>query len=427
MVRRGGGFAIAIALAASTIVVAPTAAAKSLPPSEWLIGQRQEIAMIVIDGHGGSKKFLTVLKVLDELDARASFFVSARWVDENKQTARRIVRDGHILGNRGYGRTPFTEMSRGRLRSSIRKAARSLRAVGANPRPFLRAPEGKRDRDVLRVAGHLGYRSVRWTQRPGGGRSRAVEKAVLGRLRQGSIISLDIWRKSHRRALAGIVKGIRRRGFEPATLNAVKSAHAVRWDVTLQAGSSGRQVVYLQRRLTQVGYPVKGVDGAFGERTQQGVYAFQKVHGLERDGVVSPKEMSAVAVARRPTVRKRNVKRYIEVDISRQVLFEVKRRRVFKVLPVSTGNEKFYKQDGVKYKAHTPRGSFRLERKISGWRKSRLGRLWYPSYFTGGYAIHGSPNVPVFPASHGCVRIPMWLTKDFNRRNPIGRRVFVHE
>ena len=427
MGRRGGGFAIAIALTASTYIVAPTAAANSLPPSEWLIGQRQKIAMIVFDGQGGSKKFLTVLKVLDELDARASFFVSARWVDENKKTARRIVRDGHILGNRGYGRTPFTEMSRGWLRSSIRKAARSLRAVGANPRPFLRAPEGERDRGVLEVGGDLGYRSVRWTQRPAGGQSRAVEKAVLGRLRQGSIVSLDIWRKSHRRSLAGLVKGIRMRGFEPATLNAVKGAHAVRWDVTLRAGSSGRQVVYLQRRLSRLGYPVKGIDGAFGERTQQGVYAFQKVHGLKRDGVVSPKEMSTISVARRPTVRKRNVKRYIEVDISRQVLFEVKRRRVFKVLPVSTGNEKFYKQDGVKYMAHTPRGSFRIERKISGWRKSRLGRLWYPSYFTGGYAIHGSPNVPVFPASHGCVRIPMWLTKDFNRRNPIGRRVFVHE
>jgi peptidoglycan/xylan/chitin deacetylase (PgdA/CDA1 family)/lipoprotein-anchoring transpeptidase ErfK/SrfK len=427
MVGRGGGFAIAFALAASTVIVAPSAAAKRLPPSEWLIGPRQKIALLVFDGHGGPKRFRTVLDVLDKLDARASFFVSGRWVDDNKKTARRIVRAGHMLGNRGYGHTQFTEMSDDWLRSSIRQATRILRDIGAHPRPYLRAPEGHRDRKVLAGAGELGYRSVRWTQRPGGGRSRAVQKAVLGRLRQGSIVSLDIWRKSHRHALAGIVKGMRNRGFKPVTLDALKGAHAVRWDRTLRVGSSGREVVYLQRRLTQLGYPVKGIDGAFGERTQQAVYAFQKVHGFNRDGVVSPKEMTAIAVARRPTVRQRSVKRYIEVDISRQVLFEVRRRRVFKVLPVSTGNEKFYKQDGVKYKAHTPRGSFRIGRKISGWRKSRLGRLWNPSYFTGGYAIHGSPSVPVYPASHGCVRIPMWLTKDFNRRNPIGRRVFIHK
>jgi peptidoglycan hydrolase-like protein with peptidoglycan-binding domain len=277
------------------------------------------------------------------------------------------------------------------------------------------------------LAGELGYRSVRWTHHPGGGRSRAVKKKVLGRLRKGSIIALDIWRKSHRRALAGIISRLRKRGFEPATLEALKGEHAVRWDVTLKAGSSGDEVVHLQRRLTQLGYPVRGVDGAFGERTQQAVFAFQKVRGLKRDGVVSPEEMSTIEVARRPRVRKRTVNRYIEIDISRQVLFEVRRRRVYKTLPVSTGNEKSYKKDGVKYKAHTPRGEFKIERKISGWRKSRLGKLWYPAYFRGGYAIHGSRNVPVFPASHGCVRIPMWLTKGFDRRNPIGAPVFIHD
>ena len=418
---------MAIMLAASIANVAPSAAARSLPPSEWVIGPRQKIAVIVFDGHAGRKKFRSVLRRLDKLDAPASFFVSGKWIRENRPTARKIVVGGHVMGNRGFGRTRFTEMSEDWLRSSIWKATRALRGVGARPRPFLRAPGGRRDRDVLRLAGELGYRSVRWTHHPGGGRSRAVKKKVLGRLRKGSIISLDIWRKSHRRALAGIISRLRKRGFEPATLEALKGEHAVRWDVTLKAGSSGDEVVHLQRRLTQLGYPVRGVDGAFGERTQQAVFAFQKVRGLKRDGVVSPEEMSTIEVARRPRVRKRTVNRYIEIDISRQVLFEVRRRRVYKTLPVSTGNEKSYKKDGVKYKAHTPRGEFKIERKISGLRKSRLGKLWYPAYFRGGYAIHGSRNVPVFPASHGCVRIPMWLTRGFDRRNPIGTPVFIHD
>jgi peptidoglycan/xylan/chitin deacetylase (PgdA/CDA1 family)/lipoprotein-anchoring transpeptidase ErfK/SrfK len=426
MARSGVGSVVVFAMAASIISAAPVAASKARPPSEWVIGPRQKLAVIVFDGHAGARRVRGVLRQLDKVGARGSFFVSGRWVRDNRETARRIVRAGHELGNRGYGRTPFTEMSAKWLRSSLRRATRTLKQVGAHPRPFLGAPQGRRDLDVLRVAGRLGYRSVRWTHHPGPGTSRKVRKAVLGHVRQGSIIVLDIWRKSHRRALEGIVSGLRKRGFEPATLDALRRAHAVRWDVTLGIGSSGREVAYLQRRLTQSAYPVKGVDGAFGERTQQAVYAFQKVRGLKRKGIVSPHVMSAIAVARRPTVRPRRYRRYVEVDISRQVLFEVKRRRVFKVLPVSSGNEKYYKQDGVKYKAHTPRGDFRIERKISGWRKSRLGRLWYPSYFTGGYAIHGSPNVLVYPASHGCVRIPMWLTKGFDRRNPIGRRVFVH-
>ena len=35
--------------------------------------------------------------------------------------------------------------------------------------------------------------------------------------------------------------------------------------------------------------------------------------------------------------------------------------------------------------------------------------LWYPLYFLRGFAIHGYPSVPAYPASHGCVRVPMWI------------------
>ena len=51
--------------------------------------------------------------------------------------------------------------------------------------------------------------------------------------------------------------------------------------------------------------------------------------------------------------------------------------------------------------------------------------MYYPSYFVGGYAIHGSPSVPRYPVSHGCIRIPMWAAIGFYQRNPIGTPVFV--
>ena len=54
--------------------------------------------------------------------------------------------------------------------------------------------------------------------------------------------------------------------------------------------------------------------------------------------------------------------------------------------------------------ADTPRGSYDIERRIDGVRVAPLGRLYRPLYFKGGFAIHGSNNVPGYPASHGCVR-----------------------
>ena len=47
-------------------------------------------------------------------------------------------------------------------------------------------------------------------------------------------------------------------------------------------------------------------------------------------------------------------------------------------------------------------------------------------YFTGGYAIHGNPSVPPYPASHGCVRVPMWVAPRLYETNPYGETVYVY-
>jgi lipoprotein-anchoring transpeptidase ErfK/SrfK len=47
-------------------------------------------------------------------------------------------------------------------------------------------------------------------------------------------------------------------------------------------------------------------------------------------------------------------------------------------------------------------------------------------YFKGGFAIHGYPSVPAFPASHGCVRVPMWIAPSLFSGNDYGTTVVVH-
>ncbi|MDQ3646400.1 MAG: L,D-transpeptidase family protein [Actinomycetota bacterium] len=195
----------------------------------------------------------------------------------------------------------------------------------------------------------------------------------------------------------------------------------------IRYGDSGARVARLQRALRSTSYPTGAVDGEFGYKTLQSVYAFEKVHGMRRDGVVTDWQLRRIERSPRPTAPDRPTDTFIDVDISRQVLFEVKDGRVTHTIPVSTGNEEYYTQDGETAKAHTPRGSFAIERKISGWRYSSLGGLYYPSYFHNGYAFHGSESVPTYPASHGCVRIPMYIAKALFNRSPIGEAVYIHE
>jgi hypothetical protein len=92
---------------------------------------------------------------------------------------------------------------------------------------------------------------------------------------------------------------------------------------------------------------------------------------------------------------------------------------------VSTGSGQRYCVDGVCDIAVTPLGSFHVYRRKLGQDVSRLGVLYNPLYFTGGWAIHGEPYDPPFPASHGCVRIPMAASLWFYNEVPDGTPVYV--
>src|SRR5581483_4016256 len=52
--------------------------------------------------------------------------------------------------------------------------------------------------------------------------------------------------------------------------------------------------------------------------------------------------------------------------------------------------------------------------------------LYYPSYFLRGFAVHGYPDVPPYPASHGCARIPMWIARTVYDALPDGATVYVY-
>ncbi|HUP84240.1 MAG TPA: L,D-transpeptidase family protein [Acidimicrobiales bacterium] len=173
------------------------------------------------------------------------------------------------------------------------------------------------------------------------------------------------------------------------------------WIATGEAqGQSGT----LQRRLDSLGYWVPTNASGPGTLTTQALYALQKSAGIPRTGTFDTATQRAVDDGVLP--RPRSTTGYIaEVDKSRQILMLVSNGRVVRVFNVSTGNGARYRSGSGYAIASTPEGVFSVQRQINGTRISELGELYRPKYFTGGYAIHGSPSIPPYPASHGCIRV----------------------
>jgi lipoprotein-anchoring transpeptidase ErfK/SrfK len=193
----------------------------------------------------------------------------------------------------------------------------------------------------------------------------------------------------------------------------------------LVVGDSGPKVQSLQQQLAALKYDV-GTDGRYGDATYQAVMAFQKVTGMKRTGAATDDVVAALATAGPPkALVPGGGSMRVEVDIARQVLFLYQGNQLAKILAVSTGTGRHYCENGDCGVAVTPGGSFRISRRITGWHTSPLGKLYNPMFFNGGIAIHGAPSVPGYPASHGCVRIPMSAADWFYAAVPNGTPVYV--
>jgi lipoprotein-anchoring transpeptidase ErfK/SrfK len=184
---------------------------------------------------------------------------------------------------------------------------------------------------------------------------------------------------------------------------------------TIAYGGQGPFVSVLLERLRALGYAAPSPRTVFDSDAQQAVYAFQKAQRLERTGVADAAFWQRLARPAEIVPRHSFPTSHIEIDKARQILMVVRNGRAVLVSPVSTGGGYW-----------TPVGRFSIIRKIPGYDPSPLGVLYKPMYFYGGYAIHGNPSVPPYPASHGCVRVPNFVADRLYESERYGEAVFVY-
>ena len=160
------------------------------------------------------------------------------------------------------------------------------------------------------------------------------------------------------------------------------------------AGQRGVKVLLLQRALLRKGFATP-VTGYYDDGTARGVLAFRKTNGLGRDGYAT-KDVFAMLMRGQGAYRLRYPKaaKHVEFDWSRQVLVLARGGKAYRTYHTSSGTPA----------TPTVFGSYRFYLKTPG---TNSKGMVHSSYFIGGYAIHGYASVPNYPASHGCLRVPI--------------------
>ena len=292
------------------------------------------------------------------------------------------------------------------------------------------APPARAGKVTIKVSGGQATRKLRYVAK--GARIR-----VSGRVRPfvaGQTVVLEVLRRKKvvlRRRIAVGASGrvrtrirTRRRGLlklrfrhaaTPAQRAFSSRSRKVRV-VSLRAGrgSRGVKVLLLQRGLNALGFAVPRT-GVYDGGTARAVLAFRKTNGMGRAGFATRGVYSRV-LRRRGAFAARFPKagRHVEFDWSRQVLALFDRKgRTWRVYHASSG------------KPSTPTvfGRFRFYRRDLG---TNAKGMVDASYFIGGYAIHGYREVPLYAASHGCIRVPIPNARQIHDAVSTGEKVFVY-
>jgi len=220
-------------------------------------------------------------------------------------------------------------------------------------------------------------------------------------------------------------------------------------DRTLKKGVAGSDVQEVQQRLTDLGFVPGPTDGVYGDETIKAVWAYEKlvldVESNRPSGEVTPDMWAAmqepfVIQPRRPNA----TPDHTEVYLPEQVLAVFHDDVPVMITHMSSGtNEEWCEEVTIspgEYGnregdepiergecgiSNTPGGVFEYYRQVEGIRDSALGSMWNPVYFNYGIAIHGALNVPLQPASHGCIRIPLGISENLQDLLSMGDQVFV--
>ncbi|WP_232242955.1 delta-lactam-biosynthetic de-N-acetylase [Paenibacillus sp. GSMTC-2017] len=167
-----------------------------------------------------------ILDVLNEKKVPATFFVTGHYIKEEPELMKRMVTEGHIIGNHSWSHPDMTQLSIDGIKTELDKVKEQVRLVtGQEEMNYLRPPRGIFNERVLAVSKQSGYTNVFWSiaykdwdVNAQKGAQYAFQQ-VTKQLHPGAILLLHSVSKDNAEALGSIIDEARKQGYEFRSLN----------------------------------------------------------------------------------------------------------------------------------------------------------------------------------------------------------------
>ncbi len=166
-----------------------------------------------------------ILDVLKENNVKATFFITGHYLNTAEELVKRMVSEGHIVGNHTVKHKTLPEISDEEIKEEVMKLHQAVYEKTGYEMKYLRPPKGEYSERTLAITKELGYTNVMWTfgyLDYDENNQKGVEyakKMILDNLHNGEIMLLHGNSKDNADALDSVIKEAKAQGYEFKSLD----------------------------------------------------------------------------------------------------------------------------------------------------------------------------------------------------------------
>ena len=166
-----------------------------------------------------------ILEVLKNNDVKATFFITAHYLNTSADLVKQMIDEGHIVGNHTVNHKSMPSLNDEEIKKEVMELHQAVYAKFQYEMKYIRPPKGEYSENTLNVTNSLGYKNVMWSfayedwdEKKQPDEQKAKEK-ILKNLHNGEIVLLHSTSKTNTNILDDVIKSIRAQGYEIKSLD----------------------------------------------------------------------------------------------------------------------------------------------------------------------------------------------------------------
>lgn len=166
-----------------------------------------------------------ILDVLKENNVKATFFITAHYVNTASDLIERMIQEGHIIGNHTVNHKSMPTLSLDKIKTEVMDLHQTIYTKYNYEMKYIRPPKGEYSRRTVAYTNSLGYKTVMWSfayddwEQDRQGREEYAKKKIYDNLHNGEVMLLHGTSKDNSNILDEVIKEIKKQGYEIKSLD----------------------------------------------------------------------------------------------------------------------------------------------------------------------------------------------------------------